>query len=86
MPSITSPLMSERAVARSMNCNDGAHASWLTAGLTRARELAVLVATRGALQTAVREASGGGRACCLQDRLRNGALAAGATEQEPEIY
>lgn len=69
-----------------MTCHAGFHADWLTAGLTRARELAVLVATRGALQTAVREASGGGRACCLQERLRNGALAAGATEQEPEIY
>lgn len=86
MPSIHSPMMSKCVVARPVTGHAEHHAIRLTAGLTRARELAVLVATRGALQTAVREASGGGRACCLQERLRNGALAAGATEQEPEIY
>lgn len=60
--------------------------SAFTAGLTRARELAVLVASRGALQTAVREAPGGARACCLQERFRLGALAAGASEQQPESF
>lgn len=55
-------------------------------GLTRARELAVLVATQGALQTAVREAPGGARACCLKDRFRLGALAAGAEEQQPQRF
>ncbi len=56
------------------------------AGLTRAKELAVLVATPSALQTAVREAPGGARASCLQPRFRLGALAAGAAEQQPQQF
>lgn len=46
----------------------------------------MLVATQGALQTAVREAPGGARACCLKDRFRLGALAAGAEEQQPQRF
>ncbi len=57
-----------------------------TTGLTRAKELVVLVATRGALQTAVREAPSGARACCLQQRFRLGALAVGAPEQQAQRF
>ena len=52
------------------------------AGLTRAKELLVVVGTEGAISAAVRETRSSARRHCVQQRLRSAAEEAGVKEQE----